>query len=109
MTDADLAALAAVDDVLATKAAARRSEALVKAAEARHRTAMGQPPVKRDRREDIAETVVATIIAQQARPRARIKALEDSTAELEARIRSLEDRILELAAKHAERDSAVPR
>lgn len=103
ITDDDISTLAAVDDLLATKAAVRRSDALRMSAEARHRNAMGQPAIKAGRAEDLAELVTSHVVAALARPRQRIKSLESRNNELEVHIRSLENRMLELEARDAAR------
>jgi hypothetical protein len=103
ITDADLSVLAGVDDALAEKAATRRSDALRLSAEHRHRVAIGLPNLKTDRAEHFAELVTSTIIAQLARPRQRIKALEAQNVAWEQRYNALESRVLELEAQAAAR------
>jgi hypothetical protein len=109
ITDDDISTMADVDDLLATKAAVRRADALRICAETRHRAATGQAPLKIKPVEAVAESMTATVIAHLARPRQRIKALEGRNTELEMRIRSLEGRILELEASQAAAHPTVDR
>lgn len=98
LTQEQIAALRRADSWLGDRAVRKCHDALQKAAEARHRTAMGQPPAKVDRDDETAETIIDTIGLTLAPQKARIKALETQNATLEQRYRELETRVLELEA-----------
>ncbi len=96
LSDEQISTLREVDDLLGRHAGSQREAALLKAAAARHRAAMGQPPVKVDERVETANAAVQNVIISLAQPRRRIK-------QLESLIRSLEGRVLELEARDAAR------
>jgi hypothetical protein len=105
LTQDQLTLLKSVDDSLGDRAARKRSDAIQKAAEARHRAAMGELPLAKksvaERREENADAMLDVMIVALAKPRSRIKALEIANASIEARCLALEQRVLELEASHA--------
>jgi hypothetical protein len=107
LTTAQIDALTAVDDKLGAYASRKRDNAHTKAAEARHRAAMGQSLDRKAEHaaeaEAFADHVVDHILLALAHPKRRIKTLETSTAGLAARCHSLEARVLELEAREAAR------
>jgi hypothetical protein len=103
LTSDDLDVLTRVDPVLGECATKRRSEMLQKSAEARHRAALGQPPVvlKGFDVDSVADATLAVITLYLAKPRQRIRALEAQNAALAERCFALEQRMLELEAQRA--------
>ena len=110
LTQDQIDALARVDEKLGQRAVTKRAAMIQKAAEVRHRAAMGEPPAKENRVEVMADVVIDAITLALAKPRNRIKALEERNAGLERAIANLEERLdslaLELAAKDAVDDHA---
>jgi hypothetical protein len=100
LTQEDLDALRHVDEALGERAIVRRAEFLTKAADVRHRAAMGLPAVKKSA-DDMAIEVIDTITLALAQPRRRLKALETLNSELSARVNALANRLLELEAQRA--------
>ena len=101
LTADQIAALRAVDDQLAHRAVDRRADALTKAAEARHRAALGQAPLT-SKGLDVAalvEQVVDEITIALAHPRQRIKTLEAANASLQQQMQELRDRLVDLEAQ----------
>jgi len=101
LTDADIAILRSVDDLLADRATAKRRDAQSKAAAARHRAAMGEPPQKRNAAEQMADSVVDHLRLALAPERQRIKSLEAANATLQQQVQDMRDRLLELEASRA--------
>jgi hypothetical protein len=107
LTQHDLDAMRAVDDLLAERAITKRSDALVKAADARHRAAMGLPAVVQTETDldTLADVVIDHIRLGLAKPRHEIKGLKASVAtseqRAEQRMLALEARVLELEARLA--------
>jgi hypothetical protein len=101
LTQDDLDVLTRVDDHLGERAAKRRRDTLTKAAEARHRAALGQPPAATDDADVLADACLDVIVLHLAKPKSRIKALEAQNETLEQKYNALELRLLELEAKFA--------
>lgn len=88
LTDEQIDVFKGVDDQLAKRAANKRSECQTKAAQARHRAAMGQQPVKASTVEQMTDSVVDHITLALVVPRQRIKVLEDLNATLQQQVRT---------------------
>jgi hypothetical protein len=102
LTQEQIDRLTSVDDQLGARATKKRAEALARAATARHRAAMGEPPERpkqyRFDPQEVVSATVDTITISLAQPRGRIKALEAAKATLEERCAALERRVLEIEA-----------
>jgi len=98
LTEEQITALRRVDPWLGDRAERKCQGAQQRAAVARHRAAMGQPPATVNRDEELADSVVDTIGLALAPQKARIKALETDLAALQQRYRDLETRLLETEA-----------
>ena len=104
LTEDHIAVLRSVDDQLADRAVTKRREAQTKAAAARHRAALGEPPKKSNNVEDQADATLDHIRLALAEPRQRIKALEGANAALQQRLQAMRDRLVELEAQRVIRD-----
>lgn len=104
LTQDQIDTLTQVDDRLGARAIAQRTAALRKSAEARHRAAMGTPPLatKGFDVEDAVDATIDSITLALVQPRRRIKALEDTLEQWQQKYRDLEQRLLELEAARAE-------
>ena len=106
LTDADIAVLQSVDDLLAARATAKRRDCQSKAAATRHRKAMGEPQQKRNSAEQMADSVIDHLRLALAPERQRIKSLEGANAVLQQHVQDLRARLLELEASRAVAEQA---
>ena len=102
LTDVQIDLMTRASQGLGERARKKRQDHQTKAAEARHRAAMGQPPVKTKAVEGMADTVLDLVTLSHVAPHNRIKALEAANEAWEQRYRALETRLLELEARSAE-------
>jgi hypothetical protein len=96
LTAEQINVLRGVDDRLADRAERKRADTLAKAAEVRHRAAMGQPPAKVSGAELMADFTLDHLAAALAHPRRRIRELEAKNEALERRLLVLEDLVISL-------------
>ena len=99
--------LQAADATLGARAIHKRRDASIRAAEARHRRAMGEPPKKRDRADAIADTVLDLVTVALVQSRQRLAALEQQQRELEARQQALTTELQQLDADRQQEQAAV--
>lgn len=92
LTMDQIKALTTVDKQLGDRALHKRAEAQQKAAEARHRASMGEPPLqtKAFDVDAMVDQVLDVVTLALAKPRSRIAELEQKNQALEARVLELE-------------------
>ena len=90
LTENQITVLKSAEVTLGNLAISRRDDALHKAAEARHRKALGQPEPSASKYDEIADGVINTIVLALVEPRQLIKRLEGRCQALDARVLELE-------------------
>jgi hypothetical protein len=111
LTEAQIEVLRSVDTKLGERAARKRQDAVMKAAAARHRAAMGEPPKKANHVTSTADVISDTALLSVVEPKLRIRQLEARNAQLDAQLdqltqkfRDLETRLLLIEAREAVHD-----
>ena len=90
LTGEHIDTLTRVDEQLGARAVRKRDAFQAKAADARHRAALGQPIEKESVTEAMADEVIDQILLAVAQPKRRIKQLEERNERLERRLLEVE-------------------